>query len=133
MRTAVASEPEVWDEHRTVKLLRALRASLRYCTWRHADLSLEQLLALARDDSMREQENPNAPAESARKFAERAREFEIQILERAAKIDADIAESFRKNCDAHFFARDGSAAAQGEPLAKLPHPIEFDEPAALTN
>jgi hypothetical protein len=103
-------------------LMRVLRTPHEYSTWRHAGLSLEQLLALARDDSARNHANPWA--------AVGAREFEIQILERDAKIDAETAESLRKNLDAHF-ARDDSAAAQREPLADLPMPIKFDEAGAL--
>ena len=60
--------------------------------------------------------------------AEIAREYEIRVLERDAKIDADTALCLRKNLLAHFFASD---AAPREPLAELPYPIEFDEAAAL--
>ena len=128
-------------EQRDAKLIRILNTS-GYSDWRHDGLSLEQLLALARDDSTHALASPRASWSPGFRQdapgawvtfwpAVSAREFEIQILERDVKIDAETAESLRKNLHSHFFAPDDSAAVQREPLAKLPHPIEFDEAAAL--
>jgi hypothetical protein len=79
---------------------------------RKQPLTQRSALTLARDDNE----------------AEIAREYEIRVLERDAKIDADTALCLRKNLLGHFFASD---AAPREPLAELPHPIEFDEAAVL--
>src|ERR1019366_3884959 len=93
-RAAPTPQPKVlvWDEHRTHEALGKLR-TLEYSTWRHAGLSLEQLLALARDDSALAQANPRSTWSPGYLQAEPgawvniwpavgAREFEIQILER---------------------------------------------------
>jgi hypothetical protein len=120
------SQEEPWDEHRTASCVQMLRLlPLGYSgSWRFDTLSLEQLLALARDDSVREDADKMASAANAR-------EFEIQILERDAKINAETARSLRKNLHAHFFGHDGYTAVGTETLGKLPHPVEFDESAAL--
>jgi hypothetical protein len=141
-RTALESKPVVWDEYRTAKLLRAMR-TIDYRTWRHAGLSLEQLLALARDDSALAQANPRSTWSPGYLQAEPgawvniwpavgAREFEIQILERDGKIDAETAQSLSKNIHDRFFVSGPvTEHAYGAPLTPLPHAIAFDEAAAL--
>jgi hypothetical protein len=93
-------------------VLRELQLPPKYSDWRLDSLSLEQRLALARDD--------NRPIT--------ARRLEIEILERDATIDEETALHLRKNLLAHFT---DSPSEPSEPLQQLPHLIEFDEPAAL--
>jgi hypothetical protein len=108
---------------------------LDYETWRHAGLSLEHRLVLARDDDSYERANPRTKWSPGlctdgqgrwvpRRPAISAREFEIRILERDGIIDERTVRSLRDNLHAHFF--EGT-----ENLRSLPHPIEFDETASL--
>lgn len=108
---------------------------LGYDTWRHVGLSLEERLAIARDDSAREQANPASTRSPGRwpngqgGFVDRwpdigAREFEIRILERDGRIDEQTARLLRDNVRDHFF--EGT-----ETLHDLPHPIDFDELVSL--
>src|SRR5690349_6233738 len=68
-----------------------------YTTWRHEGLSLEQKLALARDDARRESGAP-WPARAAR-------ELEIRALWRDRKIDEQQAWDLRANAEQHYFPR----------------------------
>jgi hypothetical protein len=101
--------------------IRSTFNTLSYRSWRHRDLTLEQLLALARDNARHgddgtqyswQRPEDDVPARAT--WA--AREFEIRVLLRDGRIDETNARALRG----------------ASPLADLPHPLEFDEPAALT-
>jgi hypothetical protein len=138
------TQPEPWTKQRTAKALSALRLAGEYDSWRHAGLSLELRLALARDDNVRVHAKPRPHWSPSRRQeapgawvsiwpAVCAREFEIQILKRDARIDEETAQFLRDNIHQHFFASpDDIPAAACEPLAELPHHIDFDESAALS-
>jgi hypothetical protein len=121
-------------------------ALLRYSDWRHECLSLEELLALARDDDARAQATPAtkwAPglcqiAEGHwvdRSPARAVREIEIRILERDRKVDDRTARSLRDDAHKHFFAKAGPDAelSRPPPLTQLPVPIDLDQRALLAS
>jgi hypothetical protein len=87
-----------------------------YSGWEHHGLSLEQLLVLARDNG----------------DGECAREFEVQLLLRDARIDEETAKSLRANYRRHYRCHTVDGATKriyDDPLEPLPQEIEFDEVA----
>ncbi len=115
---------------------------------RGSALSLEQRLALARDDERYAREHPEPihvtsleveVGEGAARFAGiAARELEIRILERDGLLDAGAARSLRENAQAYFMhsvvAGKVVQPPSSEPrveLSPLPNPVDFDEPAVL--
>lgn len=119
-RAAVGLANDVDDADEETKLaqFRSDLAILFYATWRHEGLTLEQRLALARDDLRL------APGD--RHVTRAGREFEIRILLSLDKIDDATAWALRANADQHFGPDSGQP-----PLLGLPVPIEFDEADAL--
>ena len=106
-----------------------------YNDWRHADLSLEQLLALAHDDGRFARANPRSSWSPGSRQEQHgqwidfwpdvgAREFAIRILERDRRIDEPTACALRDNLRKHFFEGTGA-------LDVLPATIEYDEVASL--
>jgi hypothetical protein len=126
------------DEAATRAKMRILRSRLYlsgYNNWRHIGLSLEQLLALARDDGRfaranpRESWSPGYRKEQPGQWVDLwpgvgARELEIRILERDRRIDETAAAALRVNLHEHFFQDTGA-------LQELPAAIDFDEAASL--
>src|SRR5438128_8615700 len=107
-------KPRVLSAAEKKQLVRSLHLSC-YQSWQHEGLSLEELLALAQFDVEWEHAHPIAhTASGAARGGKRAnvfgfwpavavREFEIKILERDAKIDAETADALYDNIHAHFF------------------------------
>ncbi len=144
---AAVSLIDVVDYEAEVARMRSALAAIEYDG---LDLPLEQLLALARDDQRYASDHP-APArptslevdtgEDAARFAAlAAREFEIRILERDARLDVRSARVLRENAEAHFLhsVLAGEVVSGITPdarvdLALLPSPIIFDEAAALAD
>jgi hypothetical protein len=137
------SPPKQLSKEEMDRALRSVR-TIAYSDWCHHGLSLEQLLAFARDDGAHAQANPQSTSspgllqEASGVWvhfwpAVSAREFEIQILERDEKVDAETAQSLRRNIRERFFADTGpvTESRYGATLTPLPHPVEFDEAAAL--
>lgn len=106
-------------------------AFMPYNTWRHAALSLEERLALARDDiAHAESEATRTPSPGRRQNGRglwvsiwpevSTREIAIRIGERDSMIDQEAADALRENLHAHFFA-------DTEALQTLPYSIELDQ------
>lgn len=113
--------------------------TLAYNDWRHASLSLEELLAIAREDAAPKPEvwadqwdsrlaclRSQPVRVDYMSPAIAAREIEIRILERDQRIDAATAHSLRDNLQ-------GYRLKDAEPLYQLPAPIVFDEAASLSS
>lgn len=135
----IQSEMGPVETEEMIECVRSSLSILDYRTWRHEGLSLEQLLALARDDGRYAQAHPHEPhfgslyedvgPNAAGRAAHACREFEIRILERDRRIDIETARALRVNA-ANVFRSLGAQDWQ-EGLRPLPTVIEFDEPIAL--
>lgn len=136
-RTPPPDEPEpALDPLDFDRFLSGINAN-GYRTWRHEGLSLEELLALARDDVRYAEAHAPAPAPpyswlgedrgaaAAKHAAVAAREFEIRILERDHRFDADAARALRANTH--------EVVAGRAALAPLPTQIAYDEAASLAS
>ena len=126
--------PEDFDPRAIYRLMSTLDF-MQYDTWRHAGLSLEERLALARDDVIHaDAEAIRTPSSGCRQNARGlwvnfwpdvgAREIAIRIGERDGLIDEETADALRDNSHAHFF--EGTEA-----LNALPYTIEFDHGALV--
>ncbi len=132
---APAPRPDEAVERAKLDRLISRMNTVSYNDWRHASLSLEELLALARDDGRYARANPIAKWSPGHRQHQQgqwidfwpdvgARELEIRILERDGRIDQATARALRDNLREHFLENTAT-------LHDLPALIEFDEAAAL--
>lgn len=136
-RAAMAPAPvrdEAAERAKLDRLISRLNI-LSYDDWRHASLSLEERLALARDDGFFARATPSAKWSPGLRENQQgdwvsigpdvsAREIEIMILERDGKIEEPTARSLRDNLSRY-------RSEKSETLRELPAPIQFDEAASL--
>jgi hypothetical protein len=117
----------------TAAELEQFRSNLQigeYSHWRYQKVSLQELLALARDDTAHANENPRTAWSPGYREAEKGRwvdvwpqvavrEFEIRILERDGLIDSELAKRLRTNLQAFL--------GHEERLADLPVNLALDQ------
>jgi hypothetical protein len=135
---ASSIDPEVFYQ------LRKKFAIGRYSDWRYEALTLEELLALARDDDARELASVEQrwrlglrPLSEGKWVpfgqAEAVREIEIRILERDRLIDDTTARALRDNAYEHFYREASTRQERGTapPLAELPCSLDIDQEKLL--